>query len=92
VDVDAAEVHRRAAVTHEHVAAEPEVPAAVRVKRREDANRRVECVAGQLAQERAHGVEVPRWQRVEPPEDLPSALDVGAEVRRPLTRRGTPLR
>jgi hypothetical protein len=39
-------------------------------------------VAGQLAQERTHGGEVTRWQRVEPPEDLPSTLDLGAEVAR----------
>jgi hypothetical protein len=49
-------------------------------------------VAGQLAQERAHGVEVTRCQRIEPPKDLPSALDLGAKVRCSVTRRSAALR
>jgi hypothetical protein len=91
-DVDATQVHRRAAVVDEHVAAEPQVAAAVGVERRQHADGGVECAAGQLAQERAHGVEASRRQRVEPPDDLPGALDVGAEVRRSLERRGPALR
>ena len=79
-------------MVHEHVAAEPEIAAAVGVKRRKHANRRVEWAARQLAQERAHGVEVTRWQRIEPPKDLPGTLDLAAEVRRSVTRRGAALR
>jgi hypothetical protein len=60
-DLDAAEVHGGTAVVHEDVATEPQIAAAVGVKRRKHANRRVELVAGQLPQDRAHGAEVARW-------------------------------
>jgi hypothetical protein len=80
-DLYAAEVHRRAAVVYEHVAAEPQIAAAVGVERREHAYRRIQVPAGQLAEERAHGVEVAGRQRVETTKDFPGALDVG--VHRP---------
>jgi hypothetical protein len=94
-DVDDAQVHRGAAVIHEHVAAEAQVPPAVRVEGRKHAHRRVELAARELAEQRAHGVEVTGRQRVQPAEDLPCALDVGvhrARCRRSGLRHGPALR
>ena len=77
---------------HEDVAAESEVASTVGMERRKHANRRVELLAAQLAQERAHRAKVTGCERVETPEDLPSALDLAAKVRRCIARRGAAVR